>query len=267
MKPLPEGEFALSIAHPGHELRLYGFMEQAKPFIFILTDGGLPGDTSRMEKTLANLGSIYGNTAIIAKDKRDVLYTIKHKKPENGEELFIKDYEILREIEEQKTDFFDFYIKKLANSLLFNKVDYVIMDAPDDTKVHTVNTLLTHAAINLINEKTGKKISLYEFNVSLPFNTNLNEECIKIELDEEMTKRKIKYILFYHPDVFTELKQNLPVDLNFINRIAEMKDGFSEIENTLLSINADFFKYEYLRPASSIVTDSYMPLLQKLLMP
>ena len=271
MKQLPPGKYALSIAHPGHELRLYGFLEKTKPYIFILTDGGLPGDTSRMARSILNLGSLYKDTAMMAKDKRDVVYTIERPNPEKGQDIYMKDYEIINDVENKSTAFFEYYIKKMANTLLFNKIDHMVVDALEEyNMIHDVNRLLTEAAISLIKRKSGKEISLYEFNVSNYFNSNINEDCIEVKLDKETGMKKMKYILFYHPSVFIELKQNFTLDVEYINKLSEIENGSEEIGNTLLLINPGFFKYEYLRPAAGIPSDEnytrhIMPLREKLM--
>src|SRR4051812_8757577 len=58
---------ALIIAHPGHELRVHHWLEQAKPLVFVLTDGSGRTTQSRLASTSkilqqagATSGSIYG---------------------------------------------------------------------------------------------------------------------------------------------------------------------------------------------------------------
>ena len=47
-----EGErAALVIAHPGHELRVHGWLEQARPEVFVLTDGSGHTGRSRLAST------------------------------------------------------------------------------------------------------------------------------------------------------------------------------------------------------------------------
>ena len=64
---LPGRRAALVIAHPGHELRVHGWVELARPLAFVLTDGsGHTGQsrltsTSRLlERAGAARGGIYG---------------------------------------------------------------------------------------------------------------------------------------------------------------------------------------------------------------
>jgi hypothetical protein len=43
--------FALLVAHPGHELRLHGWIEREKPLVYVLTDGSGRGPAGRIEST------------------------------------------------------------------------------------------------------------------------------------------------------------------------------------------------------------------------
>lgn len=58
---------ALVVAHPGHELRVHGWLEEQRPRVFVLTDGSGHGDRGRLESTAtvvsaasALRGSIFG---------------------------------------------------------------------------------------------------------------------------------------------------------------------------------------------------------------
>ena len=58
---------ALIIAHPGHEIRVHGWLELARPFVFVLTDGSGHSGKSRLDSTTkvlkkvnAKQGNIYG---------------------------------------------------------------------------------------------------------------------------------------------------------------------------------------------------------------
>jgi hypothetical protein len=55
------------MAHPGHELRLHGWMERTKPLVCVLTNGAGHGERSRLDSTTrllhaagARPGSLYG---------------------------------------------------------------------------------------------------------------------------------------------------------------------------------------------------------------
>jgi hypothetical protein len=55
---------ALVVAHPGHELRLYHWLETAKPLVFVITDGSGSG-RSRIDSTTKLLGTIGCGTGSI----------------------------------------------------------------------------------------------------------------------------------------------------------------------------------------------------------
>src|SRR4029077_12021317 len=58
---------ALVVAHPGHELRVHGWLERHRPVVFVLTDGSGSTASSRLHSTQrillraeARQGSIFG---------------------------------------------------------------------------------------------------------------------------------------------------------------------------------------------------------------
>ena len=64
---LPGRRALLVIAHPGHELRVHGWLELARPVVCVLTDGSghsagsrLPSTTALLRHAGAHPGSIYG---------------------------------------------------------------------------------------------------------------------------------------------------------------------------------------------------------------
>jgi hypothetical protein len=64
---------ALVVAHPSHELRLHGWLEQARPYVCILTDGGGRAGEPRLARTTevlfragARHGAIYGRLSDLA---------------------------------------------------------------------------------------------------------------------------------------------------------------------------------------------------------
>src|SRR5215470_12779269 len=64
---LQPGRAALVLAHPGHELRVHGWLEAARPLVFVLTDGSGHSDRGRLASTTrvleqagAERGPLYG---------------------------------------------------------------------------------------------------------------------------------------------------------------------------------------------------------------
>ena len=67
MSPHTAGKCALIVAHPGHELRVHGWLEAVQPTVYVLTDGSGRASQSRLASTMrllqqarAQRGAIYG---------------------------------------------------------------------------------------------------------------------------------------------------------------------------------------------------------------
>ncbi|MSQ47696.1 MAG: hypothetical protein EXR78_04785 [Deltaproteobacteria bacterium] len=56
--PLFAKPAALVIAHPGHELRLHGWLQHARPWVSVLTDGSGHADHSRLDSTTTLLHDV-----------------------------------------------------------------------------------------------------------------------------------------------------------------------------------------------------------------
>ena len=53
MLPMPAGPALLVVGHPGHELRVHGWLSEARPMVLVLTDGSGHGGTPRLSSTTA----------------------------------------------------------------------------------------------------------------------------------------------------------------------------------------------------------------------
>lgn len=54
--PMPAGPALLVVGHPGHELRVHGWLSEARPLVLVLTDGSGHGGTPRLSSTTALIG-------------------------------------------------------------------------------------------------------------------------------------------------------------------------------------------------------------------
>lgn len=256
MKSLPEGNYALSIAHPGHELRLHGFLEQAKPWVFILTDGSHRTGADIMFESIKAIDKA---TKFGSKGKLDLKSdswkkTFKHSFPGNPpEKEHIKDIQIFSELINQKTDFMAAHIAFMAQNFIKYDVDYLVADPSEGFNVvHEINRVMADAAIDLVKGMTGKQILNYDFAIDQPFNTNINDECIHIILDDDAVERKLTAMMKY-PLAIMDLQPNITIgdkDYSLFMELGKTKEGKEEIKNILKERNIDFFKNEYLRPYS-----------------
>jgi len=135
---------ALVIAHPGHELRVYGWLERERPEVFVLTDGSGNGGQSRVPSTAevlrgvgARPGSVFGRFS-----DRDL-------------------YEVMLE---GRIEILTRLAGELADALIEQGVETVAADAIEGfNPSHDICRLLTDTAVLLARRRTGRAIASYEF--------------------------------------------------------------------------------------------------------
>jgi hypothetical protein len=146
MKSTPEGRSLLVIGHPGHELRVYGWIGQVRPIVCILTDGSGSDGTPRLDKTLEIL---HESGAEIG--------------PLCGE---LSDREIYEKILRHEYDPFDVLCERLARLITARDIDLVVSDAIEGyNPVHDLCEALVRTAVGIArnandadsNENTDKK--------------------------------------------------------------------------------------------------------------
>jgi hypothetical protein len=162
---------ALVVAHPGHELRVYGWMEAAAPRVCVLTDGSGSGGEARLESTTrvlagtaARRGSIYGR---------------------------MTDRAIYSAILERDFACFTGLADQLAAELAASDADCVVGDAVEGyNPSHDVCRLVINAALRLL----GGELPSYDFLlVGAPDGCpdSLRARAVWLELDDEALARKL----------------------------------------------------------------------------
>ena len=166
---------ALIIAHPGHELRVYGWVAASRPLVFVLTDGSGHTDKSRLDSTteiLAELeaqpGSVYGR---------------------------LTDKQLYSAIIDHRIDLFTDVVGEIARALIANHIDMVAGDAQEGYNPgHDICRVITNAAIKLASQRAGCKIANYDFPLTGQPDTckdDIKQDAIFLDLDQEMFDRKI----------------------------------------------------------------------------
>ena len=169
------------IAHPSHELRLHGWLQIARPLVFILTDGsGRTGET-RLDATSkviedagAKRGTIYGRFT-----DRDVYAAFLNR-----------DYDLFINLAEE-----------LAEQFEQHQVEYVVGDSAEGyNSTHDACRLLVDAAIEIVLRKFNREIANFDFAVvgrpeEYPY--AIQNEAIWLSLDEEAFVRKIAAVRAY----------------------------------------------------------------------
>ena len=167
---------ALVVAHPGHELRVYGWMESVRPLVFVLTDGSGSGGEARLESstrvlanTLARPGSVYG---------------------------WMSDRAIYSAILSHDHAAFQRIADRLAEALVAEGIDCVAGDAVEGyNPSHDVCRLVINAAVRMAARSRGAPVAAYEFAlVGAPdaCAPELRPRAIHLELDEQTLARKLE---------------------------------------------------------------------------
>src|ERR1700730_11957573 len=169
------GRGALVVAHPSHELRVHGWLQMARPLVFILTDGSgregnprLPSTTKVLEDVGAWQGSIYGR---------------------------FTDLEIYAALLNGDFDVFIQLSEELADEFSQREIEYVVADSAEGySPSHDVCRLVTDAAVEMSTKRRQRQIANYEFLVVRPpdeYPGMICDEAIWVTLDDEAFLRKV----------------------------------------------------------------------------
>lgn len=165
----------LLIAHPGHELRVHGWLEMKRPEVWVLTDGSgrtgrsRIGSTTRvLEATGGAPGPIYGHMTDV--DLYNSVLNLEHGR-------------------------FTAILDQLATVLIRNNVECVAGDAQEGyNPAHDLCRLLINAAAKLVWRKTDREILNYDFTLVGSPETSSDEfrdHALCLTLDEAAFARKI----------------------------------------------------------------------------
>jgi len=184
---------ALVVAHPIHELRVHGWMQMARPRVFILTDGSgrggqprLPSTTKVLEDVGASQGSIYGRFTDLE------IYT-----------AFLKcDFDVFIQLAEE-----------LADEFSQREIEYVVADSAEGySPSHDVCRLVTDAAVEISTKRHQRQIANYEFLVVGPPDECPGTICNKavwVNLDDEAFLRKLAAARGYNSKLALDIESAL----------------------------------------------------------
>ena len=171
----------LVVGHPGHELRVYGWLTKVRPVVHVLTDGSGGEGTSRLASTTALLeevgasrGSIYGR---------------------------MTDREIYAAMLAGDHGRFIALANELAATLVDGQADLVAGDAIEGfNPSHDVCRYVINAAVRLASAASGRSIGCYGFPLDGP-----PEACggasgdgvLHVRLDDPLLERKLQVARAY----------------------------------------------------------------------
>ena len=182
----------LVIAHPGHELRVHGWLEAMAPAVWILTDGSGHSGRSRIDSTTRILesagavpGPVYGSMSDA--DLYNTVLSFNHR------------------------PFLDL-VDKLAAAILHEQVDCIAGDAEEGYNPgHDTCRLIINAAVKLAQHKSSKPIRNYDFTLVGPPDQcpeDQREYSLWLNLDDEAFARKLSAARNY-PELQTEVETAL----------------------------------------------------------
>jgi hypothetical protein len=164
------------IGHPGHELRVHGWMEIAHPVVCVLTDGSgssgqgrLESTTRVLERTGSRQGPIYGR---------------------------VSDRDIYTAILNHDLDLFLRLADELRDALVALEATCVVGDSVEGyNPSHDVCRLVINAAVRMANRSLSAPIANYDFVlVGAPDEVSgaRRGEIVPLSLDDEALARKLE---------------------------------------------------------------------------
>jgi hypothetical protein len=188
----PRERAALVVAHPGHELRVYGWLEQARPRVFVLTDGSGRSQQSRAastDKVLNAVGATPGT--LYARLTDAALYAA----------ILDRDFRLFIDLADE-----------LADALVGGGTRLVAGDAAEGyNPAHDACRLLLDAAVELARAASGARVENLEFTL-----VGRPDECAEeslaaarcLRLDDETFARKLLAARNY-PELVAEVEAAL----------------------------------------------------------
>jgi hypothetical protein len=251
--PSPDTKTALVIAHPSHELRVHGWLQLARPHVFVMTDGAgrsgrprLPSTTRTLSQVGAKTGSVYGR---------------------------VTDLELYAAILAQNFDLFIRLADELADSFISESTEYVVGDAAEGySSAHDICRLLINAAVEIAGLESRDYTANYDFVViAAPEEySREDDDAIWIHLDDEMFSRKIATAHAYDPKLAADIDAALrgerfqgikrfsepqiagQVDVEvtelILTTIRSRPELYHHINDALGGVELDAFRVECLRP-------------------
>lgn len=210
----------LVIAHPGHELRVHGWLETTVPAVWILTDGSGHTGRSRIDSTTRVLeptgavpGPVYG---------------------------YMSDVDLYKSVLGFDHRPFINLVDNLAASILHEQVDCIAGDAEEGYNPgHDICRLIINAAVKLVKRKSSEPIRNYDFTLVGPPDQcpeDLRDHSLWLNLDDEAFARKLSAAHNY-----SELQAEVETALNGAGNEA-LITGVTD---------ANRFRVECLRPVNS----------------
>ena len=162
---------ALVVAHPGHELRIHGWLEHARPLTFVITDGSGGAGEGRIGSTLRLLE----RAGVPVSDVRGR----------------VSDREIYALMLAGEHALFTDLVDEIADALVAADVDHVVTDAAEGfNPSHDVCRLIGAAAATRAARRLGRDVPHFDFLlVGRP--DAQAPDALSLRLDDDALARKL----------------------------------------------------------------------------
>jgi len=232
-----EDKAALVIAHPGHELCIFGSVEALSPKVFVLTDGsgrtGIPrlaSTTKILASAGASIGSIYGR---------------------------FTDQQVYDAILNHNHTLFEQLIDELAEALVQEEINYVTGDAAEGyNPVHDTCRMIIDGAVALARGRSGRQVINTDFLLYAPHKPHPHEPqpAAMLTLNDDLLERKLELARAYpelKPDVEAMLERKT---LETLQRFPELSADFDNIVTN--TMGSDAYRTECLRLVTTQAADN-----------
>jgi hypothetical protein len=191
----PDKKTALVIGHPGHELRVFHWLEVMQPAVFVFTDGSgrtgrsrLPSTTRILDQAGASSGLFYGP---------------------------LTDAAAYAAILDQDFELFGGLMRSLAGYLINEEISFVAGDALEGyNPTHDVCRLVIGAAVEMAHRATGRAVENFEFLLTGKADscgTWEDDRAIRLELDDDAFARKMAVARSY-TELESEVKEAITLN-------------------------------------------------------
>jgi hypothetical protein len=172
---LPPGPAALVIAHPGHELRAHGWLEWARPTVFVLTDGSGHGSHGRLASSTRLIHRSGGRTGSVC-----------------GR---FTDRELYDTILEGRVSVLTRLVTELADAFIANRFAYVVADAAEGYNPgHDLCRYLVDAAVEAARAGLPETFRSFEMDLAAAPDAaagGASARSVCLDLDEAALQRKL----------------------------------------------------------------------------
>src|SRR2546423_6203693 len=226
----PPTRSAIVVAHPGHEVRLHGWLERERPLVLVLTDGSgregrsrIGSTTSYLEKFGARQGCVFGR---------------------------FTDLEVYRAVLARDSSVFTSLCDELADAFVAEGVGAVVGDASEGyNSTHDICRLVVNAAVELASRALGRAVSNYDFPVvARPDHcpAPLRARAVWLRLDDETFARKLSAAREFYPELFAEVET--AARGRGANTLSDFLEQNDRRESATALEGLEVFRVECLRP-------------------